>query len=553
MKQLLVNKPFKTLKLILLVLFIVSSSLLRAQNTLEYFHKKHVIFNNSPIYIEVWNDPYILYGTNAVYIAITNESSDVLQVTVEFSAVSLGGNNKSWIAGPGGNSGSRINPGERLSGEENFCKYDFELNNGNSPFKDNPKVNPIHDMGYHILKIVNISENERKEALQKENKEKQQQELAQKIAQEKQDAINKQAEIEEQKQKAADEAKAKQENTNNSSQNTSTKLSNEQIDWGYGGSSKNQTQQNTSSAGSNTTSNSYATEQQKYTASNNLVQEGNNLQQSGDFAGAQAKYNEALRLNPNNALAIQNNGIAIQNMAEKTRVENHNKALLDAVLQDQVANQVKVEATKKLAGIAFSIYNDYSESRARKKQEEEEQRQAQIASEERAEKKRQLVNHRKDVITNAVAKMPLTAQTHNINEVYFFMYKCDESTLENDFPTFYLSNIFSIEKYADGTWPFMKNVIEKIAKTTKESKYNLVGYFSNRADAEAKLKEYISNCNIYRFTIENVFYNTPQTATNANTSNADFWGNTVKEKTTNKDPETNNKPATDFWGNPIKN
>ena len=602
------NKVHFAIKLLLLLnLVLYNLPKLHAQDDRVYFQKKMMDYG---LYIELWHSKALLFGTVSASVSVKNTTPDVLRVWIEYGATSLGGNHQKWLIGPGGSTGTIIKPGATLKGFENSCTYDFELHNDKSIFKNDKSVDPVHEMEVNIIKVENVTKMEQ-EAKDKKEKEatdrKEKQEKAKlanttsqnntpKSSQEdidfwsgtstkKQTSTNSQGNSQTNVSKdpnvnnkqalpiasgsyivnhvVRSNSSPTEKKTNSTNQNTAPKQSKEDNDFWNGSTPKKQTQQNSYSGSNNTNANSnngtkpnsFSTDQQKRTVSNNLIDEGNILAKQGDFEGAKAKYNQSLNIDPNNSTASSNIRIANQNIANKSQVENHNNNLLNSALLEQAATQAKMEAVGKFAGIANTVIGNMMEDRAKRKQEEEAQKQAQLASEERAEKKRQLVKLRKDFITGYSAKMPLSAQTHNISEVYFFMFKCDETTLEANYPTIYLSNIFSVDKYADDTWPFMNAVMEKIGKTTKESKYKLAGYFSTRADADKKLQLFIDNCVEYGFTINDVMFNynnnSPKSS-QINSAKTDFWGSSVKDSSDVKSPETNTKPKTDFWGNPIK-
>ena len=171
--------------------------------------------------------------------------------------------------------------------------------------------------------------------------------------------------------------------------------------------------------------------------------------------------------------------------------------------------------------------------------------------------------------------IPLSQHKVKANEIYFFFYSFDESTINQTSPTIQLSNVFPIAKYSDGTWPFRSNLNNELSKLGLTGKMTLVGFYTTQQMAQDMHDSYTRLSNSSGMSITEVFYNgKPSTKTSSeinNTSNnnsqqgstplkkEDFWGESVKTTTVNKTPAgTSEKPVTakpaevDFWGVPVK-
>ena len=296
------------------------------------------------------------------------------------------------------------------------------------------------------------------------------------------------------------------------------------------------------------------------TRSNNYITEGNELQRQGNYAAAKEKYNRAYEINPYSSTAKINIDIANQNMASKQSVNNHNNELLQQAAQS-VAN-TDIKAAQLGVGIAAGakIIEGIMAGRAeRKERERQEAERARIEEEIRLEKiathQRLVENRKKTIARYPDGKMPLSSLSSKANEVYYFIYSCNEATLESDSPVMYISNAFTIEKYADDTWPFKDKVMEQIAKSNKGLSFKLSGFYMTKSDVEAQLQLLVNDAYKYSFTVKDVFYMS-KNSSEKNNSDTNFWGN----ESTKKIIETNdtlktNKPniQVDFWGNPIKN
>lgn len=492
----------KILKICFFIIFVfLNTFLVQGQlKGVQYFVKDRnlPVNNGGYISLSLFNDPSIYYDNNKVGISIKNATSDVLEVEIEFSASSIGGRKETWKAGPG-KGGNIINPGKTLGGEENYCQFDFVLNNKISPFKNDPKINPVSGMEYRIIKIVNISENERKQAKEKAAKEKQQHDLAAKNAKAKQDALAKQASLDEQKQNAEKEAVARQENARQA--------------------------------------NKKLQQQKDYTRQANIQEQERKEAQQADYNRRVAAEAERKKTYYDNQKRTTNNYI------------NKQYAAMQSDLNDMDALK------EKLNGMILKDSKDNSSDEDDERERENRRNENKRKAAEK-ESKDQLTSNRKSLLDKIPqATMPVSSQTKNANEVYFFIYSCDYYSLSNDNPVIYLSNIFTVGKYGDDTWPFIDKVKEKIALANKGLNYKLSGFYLTKEEADGELQELVNNAYKYDITVKNVFYTYAKTTTKTN-SDTDFWGN----KTTTKEQQVKaevskqqnaSKAEYDDWGNPI--
>ncbi|MES2286265.1 MAG: hypothetical protein V4547_11295 [Bacteroidota bacterium] len=195
---------------------------------------------------------------------------------------------------------------------------------------------------------------------------------------------------------------------------------------------------------------------------------------------------------------------------------------------------------------------------AQARRDEENRRREAAAAEIRANKLR-LVNNRKSLIAKyRDGVTPLSSQTKGAAEVYFFVYSYEASTLENNNPIIYISNVFSVAKYADGTWPFKTSLMESISKTNKGLNLILSGFYLSQSVADQNQQYFVNNANSYGFAINNITYSGKKSSASTG-ANTDYWGNPTKESVKQPNEEINTIPEQktskvelDFWGNPIK-
>jgi hypothetical protein len=310
----------------------------------------------------------------------------------------------------------------------------------------------------------------------------------------------------------------------------------------------------------NSSNQNVAVTNENVTKSNNYITEGNELQRQGNYTAAKEKYNQALEVNPYSATAKSNINTANTNISNKQSVNNYNNGLLQQAAQGVASDALKIEAYKEgftqLAGLAQNFLADRAEQKERDRQAAESARIAeQIRLEKIAAQKRLVENRKATIAKFPDGKMPLSSLSRKANEVYYFIYNCDEATLESESPIMYISNAFPVEKYADDTWPFKNKVMEEIAKTNKGLNFKLSGFYMTKSEADEQLQQLVNDAYKYYFTVKDVFYMSKKSTGKVNT-NTDFWGNESNKKgqeinTETKDtPEpTNSNAQVDYWGN----
>ncbi len=124
-------------------------------------------------------------------------------------------------------------------------------------------------------------------------------------------------------------------------------------------------------------------------------------------------------------------------------------------------------------------------------------------------------------------------------------------------PEISISNVFSVSRFSDNSWPFKSQVIEKLGMKGSAADITLSGYYTSRTDAEASQRYLLSKARECAFTVSSINCSAIESAKIV-TPVTDFWGN-PNDKTNNASVTTtpvketiSNKPKLDFWGNPIK-
>jgi hypothetical protein len=178
---------------------------------------------------------------------------------------------------------------------------------------------------------------------------------------------------------------------------------------------------------------------------------------------------------------------------------------------------------------------------------------------ERENNKLQIVSNRKSLIAKFPdGKTPMSYDVKDVSEVYYFAYNYKASAIESNAPEIYVSNVFTLSKYADGSWPYKTVLMENIARTNKGLDLILSGYYLTLNDAESQNQRFLKSAKDYGFVVNNINYNEKNSTQSANSS-VDYWGNPIKKSNNQpvaqpavKKAPVKPKPVLDYWGNPVK-
>jgi len=166
-------------------------------------------------------------------------------------------------------------------------------------------------------------------------------------------------------------------------------------------------------------------------------------------------------------------------------------------------------------GVALgaSIFKMASANKKRKEAERaaEEQRRK-IAEQQEAERKRiaakkerlrkeafeLLMSQRRTILETFSQSDPIPLSTTPIaeNTIYYFLYAIDSNSYDQkNQTTVYISNVFAIEKYKDGTWPYQSRIDQETAKLTP-FKERFHGYYTDLDQAQQMRTELVSSLEI---------------------------------------------------------
>ncbi|MCE3225466.1 MAG: hypothetical protein K0S32_17 [Bacteroidetes bacterium] len=147
-------------------------------------------------------------------------------------------------------------------------------------------------------------------------------------------------------------------------------------------------------------------------------------------------------------------------------------------------------SSQAVGNFANTLNNYAAQQQAIREREAMEKRQERME----AEAQRKAVAARKYLLSKFTdGNMPLSSQTPNTDEVYFFIYNHNPQYLESSSTVFFVSNVFSVQKYKDGTWPFRDKLSAQFPKMNfNGNPWTLCGFYSGKEEAETQ-RQYFMN------------------------------------------------------------
>lgn len=204
---------------------------------------------------------------------------------------------------------------------------------------------------------------------------------------------------------------------------------------------------------------------------------------------------------------------------------------------------------------------------AERRERERIEREAKEAEQRRvaAENKRRddLARNRQKIFSAFIpGELPSSASRLSTNKIYFFVFTVP-GNLRDDRPETYLSNVFAIGQYPDGTWP-LKTLVQREINALTLSTETIHGFYTSEQEAEkarSSFRDYMSSLGITVRAISYAGKNADVTPIDQQgvKPNLDFWGNPINTGASQKKSSTrptqqtpDTKPKLDFWGNPVK-
>lgn len=143
--------------------------------------------------------------------------------------------------------------------------------------------------------------------------------------------------------------------------------------------------------------------------------------------------------------------------------------------------------------------------------------------------------------------LPLSSHKIEANNVYMFAYIADKNQIAQEFANVSVSNVFSIARYSDGTFPYKTSILDKL-KGRGQGEIVMVGYYT---DEQVAIKMHTSFTNLAQKTTINTIPFTVKSDTRSNevkNMTDDFWENGKKPEKQKIEKQKVEKKS-DFWDN----
>ena len=133
-----------------------------------------------------------------------------------------------------------------------------------------------------------------------------------------------------------------------------------------------------------------------------------------------------------------------------------------------------------------------------------------------------------------------------MTEVYVFAYINDKASFNNDGALVSVSNVFPVQQYSDGTYPYKTTVLNKL-KGYAPGEVTLVGYYGDKTRAEEMRNSFINLAAKSELAVKpfNVKSTAGSSAPGSKSTSGDFW---ETGKKTEPDA-TKTVKKSDFWNN----
>ncbi|HEY1008890.1 MAG TPA: hypothetical protein VGE58_02200 [Daejeonella sp.] len=232
------------------------------------------------------------------------------------------------------------------------------------------------------------------------------------------------------------------------------------------------------------------------------------------------------------------------NNLQQARNSKLNNAV-DANFNGSSTEQAIGQGMKLLGGIINSAQASKEEKAAQAALAAERERQ--LAAIAAAKRQAMLDLRNKLMTTFPPGGTPITSHKVTKPEVFIFAYITDKAAFNNEQAAISVSNVFPVQKYSDGTYPYKTTILNKL-KGYAPGEVTIVGYYADRSIAEQMRNSFVnlaskSNLTVKGFAVKN---GSASTSTGTLAKPGDFWENGTKAAPA---PEDKAGKKTDFWNN----
>jgi len=207
--------------------------------------------------------------------------------------------------------------------------------------------------------------------------------------------------------------------------------------------------------------------------------------------------------------------------------------------------QVIQQKTAVVTNVIDAVGNYFADKAEQKRLASERALYAEIAADDaKIARQRAENDQKKQFRTNRTAlvnsfnggKVPLSSQKVEVDELYYFCFSFDHAAIDSPNMTMYVSNVFPITRYSDGTWPFTTTLLDNIARANNGAKVELSGFYTSQENAEQKRQEFIQGINDLSLKQETLTYkgNTSNKVVSTNNKEESKYGKTINLEASKK-------------------
>ncbi|MDX5437603.1 MAG: hypothetical protein LPK03_10435, partial [Pontibacter sp.] len=135
---------------------------------------------------------------------------------------------------------------------------------------------------------------------------------------------------------------------------------------------------------------------------------------------------------------------------------------------------------------------------------------------------------------------PISSHKVAAEQVYLFAYITDKNSFGNEHASVAISNVFPVQRYSDGTYPYKTTVVNKL-QGFGAGNLTLVGYYTDRQKAEEMRTSFLNLAQKSNLRVQPITYTPAKTSASQSQTKGDFWENGQQTNPTQK--------KDDFWNN----
>ncbi len=282
------------------------------------------------------------------------------------------------------------------------------------------------------------------------------------------------------------------------------------------------------------------------------------LQQTRQRLEAMQQQQQAIQANYNQAAS------SMAGVIGGTYATDHQKNTAIAQSAGQIAGTVAGQTGSMGAGIGAgvgvavlgSMLGSSQESRARKEAEEAERRAEAEQRRLEAEIEAMRVAANRDIRRLMLSEftetgIPLSSHKAANGVYYYFAYRIEPGMVESARPKIFVTNLFPVSRYSDGSWPFTHAVKKEILAAGGQGQVVLTGMYDSEELGRAWHEQFLGMAGASEVSVEQFFYQGKQSpaggiaagspAAPSPVSSDDFWemGSAPKPASSTADD--------DFW------